>query len=105
MEQSTLEAIVVGGGAVVFTTGLTQIVKRLLVAGKIAPVWIDAIVPLIALVLGVIIVLVASFGLDMLTRADIVGGIFAGIAAGLAAIGLWTVTQTPARIVEAEAKT
>lgn len=105
MDGPTLEAIVAGGAAVAFTTGITQVIKKLMEAAKVSPAWIDALTPLVALAVGVLVVLLAAFGLDTLTRQDIVAGIFAGLFAGLAAIGLWTVTQTPDRVQVANKET
>lgn len=82
------------GVASVLVAALVEAIKRVL---ALAPEQQDRFGPLLALVVGVCVVLLAQFGLDLLSKQDIVTGIFTGIFAGLSAIGLYKVVQAPAR--------
>jgi hypothetical protein len=89
MDAPTLGALQTVAGATILVAALMQI---LLGALRLAPATQDRFGPLLAVVVGVVVVEVATFTLlSGPSRADVVQGAVNGIFAGLAAIGVHSV--------------
>lgn len=84
MDPNVITSLIAVGG-VSFIAALTQTVKPFVSDGR----WY----PPIAILLGLIINFLAAWALGTLTRAGLVAAGFSGITAGLAASGLYSLTQ------------
>ena len=89
MDAPTLQALTTVAGATVLTAVIVQLILPLF---SFAPATQDRVGPLIAVAIGILVVLVATFTVvSGVGKADVVQGVVNGIFAGLAAIGVHNV--------------
>jgi bacteriorhodopsin len=94
MEVPTLEGLLSVGGAAVLTSILVEILKR---AWNPSEEIRDRFLPLVSVLVGIGVVLLAVFGLGVGGRAEIVQAIITGIFAGVTASGLYALATSPSR--------
>jgi uncharacterized membrane protein (DUF441 family) len=88
----TLQTVLTVGGLSAVVSILEEIIVR-----AVGPDFdTDRWGPLLALLLGVVIALVASYGLDLVTKASIMSAALTGIVAGGAAMGIHDATTSVA---------
>jgi len=91
MDAPTIQALTTVAGAALLTGVLVQYIALPLL--NLSPETRDRLGPIVAIVVGIIVVEVATFTVLTPTRVDVVQGAVNGIFAGLAAIGIHSVAQ------------
>jgi hypothetical protein len=86
LDAPTLEALTSVAGATILILPITEIIKRAInLSGPMQDRWM----PVISMLVGIGVVLIADFGLGLVARADLVSGIVTGMFAGFASCGLY----------------
>lgn len=93
----TPEALATVGGAGIVTSLIVQFVVKAFLGDRV-----DAIMPrfgpLIAILIGVALVVIASFALGLIVSgAAVLTAILTGLFAGLSAIGIYEAAKSPTR--------
>lgn len=92
MDEAQLSVLMTVAGAAVAVAIITEIIIR---AAAMTSEMKDRFGPLMAVVIGILVVEVAAVGLGIGTRQDIVQGLFSGIFAGASAMGIHDVITGP----------
>lgn len=85
MEDTTIIQSLVAVGGVSFIAALVQTIKPFISDGR----WY----PFIAIIFGLLINIGAAWALDAMTKVGIITAVLSGVMAGLAASGLYSLTQ------------
>jgi hypothetical protein len=86
LDAPTLQALTTVAGATILTLPISELIKR---AWNPTPTQQDRFMPVVSVIIGVAVVLVADFGLGLLSSQDLVGAIVTGLFAGFSASGVY----------------
>jgi hypothetical protein len=96
VNEAQLSVLVTVGGAAVAVAIIVQIIVS---AAQWTAATKDRFGPMLACITGVVVVEVASVGLGVGTRQDIVQGLFTGLFAGASAMGIHDLISGSAKAV------